>query len=79
MPNLPLDMLPREVQSAIKKAEREDGYRYGGAVYDDGDRGWPCFVSVQFHPKRQWFVTLGAEPPRRLTPELYARIERLKL
>jgi len=74
---IPIDMLDKEVQKAIRKAEKSDGFKYGAQVHST--RG-ECFVSVQFYPKRQWYVTFkDTKEIIVCTKELMSNIKQLKL
>ena len=70
----PIDMLPSDVQAAIRKAELKDQYGYGAFIED----GKQVFVTVDFYPRRKWSIIRdGAVEP--LTREVFSRLERLRL
>lgn len=72
----PLDMLPDELQDAIRTAELQDGKQYG-ALFDDGRE---CFVTVVFYPRRQWLITYrDTNEQFLLTDEIAVRLNRLVL
>lgn len=76
---LPKDLLEPELRQWVEKAEEQDGYRYGAAMYwpQDG-QAQPCFVDVLFYPKRRWWLCLLDQNARiELTRDIYRRVKPL--
>jgi hypothetical protein len=70
--------IQRDRESAVKRAEREDGFREG--TFRHKMNGAICHVEVTFYPTRKWWVEAldkngNASGRRLLTRQLWTRLE----
>lgn len=76
----PIDMLDKDVQSAIKSAEKKDGYQYGARVRMGQDGKFEqVFIGVAFYPKRKWYLHLSDGTKIGLTKEIFDTTSTLKI
>lgn len=73
------DRLDPQVQKAVRRAEKRDGFIYGPAVILVDGKYQQVLVNVRFYPKREWFVNFHDGSQRSMTHELWSQLERIQL